>query len=180
MGIDPSKIPQHLRGHIPLREGAVRREPTNPGRHKYGVAPIQDRRAQGITFASKLERVVFETLQTCGVDPIHLQPSFLLQEPYALYGKKNQAIHYIADFLLGPPRQSADEPLADNQLVIDAKGITPETFNIKRKLFEFGYQRSIILVRNARQARAVANRWLSCLDGKEVDQWYRQDGNKIQ
>ncbi|HEQ3528671.1 DUF1064 domain-containing protein [Bacillus thuringiensis] len=59
------------------------------------------------------------------------QPVFNLQPAFKKQDKSFQAITYIADFLVYLPNGEVE--------VIDIKGVITETFNVKRKLFEYKY-----------------------------------------
>ncbi|HEF1856046.1 TPA: DUF1064 domain-containing protein [Bacillus cereus] len=59
------------------------------------------------------------------------QPVFHLQPAFKKQDKSFQAITYIADFLVYLPNGEVE--------VIDIKGFITETFNVKRKLFEYTY-----------------------------------------
>ena len=65
------------------------------------------------------------------VEGFELQPIFKLQPAFKKQDKSFQAITYIADFLVYLPNGEVE--------VIDIKGVITETFNVKRKLFEYTY-----------------------------------------
>jgi hypothetical protein len=120
--------------------------------HKYGVSPREERTIDGIVFASKFEGRCYVALrELVPASHLHLQPRFLLQEGYNLIGKKERAIYYVADFLLGPERLQEDDPLVPGHFVIDAKGFKTADFLLKKKLFEYRYQHRLYMPKNLKE-----------------------------
>ncbi|PHG62514.1 DUF1064 domain-containing protein [Bacillus toyonensis] len=89
----------------------------------------------GHVFDSKAEANYYECLKIRHVkgevEGFELQPIFKLQPAFKKQDKNFQAITYIADFLVYLPNGEVE--------VIDIKGMITETFNVKRKLFEYKY-----------------------------------------
>ncbi|MGX5634504.1 DUF1064 domain-containing protein [Bacillus thuringiensis] len=72
------------------------------------------------------------------------QPVFKLQPAFKKHNKSFQAITYIADFLVYLPNGEVE--------VIDIKGMITETFNVKRKLFEYKYPHlQLILLKHVKK-----------------------------
>ncbi|MCQ6288862.1 DUF1064 domain-containing protein [Bacillus cereus] len=72
------------------------------------------------------------------------QPVFNLQPAFKKQDKNFQAITYIADFLVYLPNGEVE--------VIDIKGMITETFNVKRKLFEYKYPHlQLILLKHVKK-----------------------------
>ncbi|PYE87618.1 DUF1064 domain-containing protein [Bacillus sp. 196mf] len=72
------------------------------------------------------------------------QPVFKLQPAFKKRDKSFQAITYIADFLVYLPNGEVE--------VIDIKGMITETFNVKRKLFEYKYPHlQLILLKHVKK-----------------------------
>ncbi|WP_144517452.1 DUF1064 domain-containing protein [Bacillus thuringiensis] len=72
------------------------------------------------------------------------QPVFKLQPAFKKHNKSFQAITYIADFLVYLPNGEVE--------VIDIKGVITETFNVKRKLFEYKYPHlQLILLKHVKK-----------------------------
>ena len=104
---------------------------------KIKVSDKASRTVDGIVFKSKWESRVYKRLKEV-VPPelLSLQPKFLLQEGFR--GRDGGWIHqitYSADFLIGPPRKNATDPLTAEHVVIDAKGMITDVYAIKKKLF---------------------------------------------
>jgi hypothetical protein len=71
-------------------------------------------------------------LQECGeIKDLQTQVKFELQEHYKMNGKTIRAINYVADFTYYDKEGKYH--------VVDAKGFKPETYKIKKKLFEYKY-----------------------------------------
>lgn len=113
-----------------------------PRGHKFNVSSKEARTAGGITFDSKWEMQVFNSLKAqIPEGHIHHQPRFLLLDKF--YGPDkhlHRAIHYVGDFLLGPARHGDSDPLVEAHMVIDCKGMETEVFKLKMKLFTHRYQ----------------------------------------
>jgi len=102
----------------------------------------------GIVFASRLESRVYSYIKrVIGLKNFTLQPSFELQPSFKFEGKTIRAIKYVADFLVKD---------GDNELVVDAKGMTTPIFKIKEKMFKHKYGKNIILIKNKKDMRAFA------------------------
>jgi hypothetical protein len=104
--------------------------------NKFNVAKAEDRMCDGIKFASKWEARVYRRLKDTVPDGmLHLQPAFQLQEGFrARDGEWQRPITYVADFLIGPPRGASSDPLLEEHIVIDAKGMRTDVFMLKRKM----------------------------------------------
>lgn len=101
-------------------------------------------------FASKWELRVYEWLRRMiPAEHLHLQPAFLLQpECRDDLGRIVRPVRYFADFLISRrPRVEEDAPLAEEDIVVDAKGWRTEIFRMKAKWFVNAYSKSIRLVR---------------------------------
>lgn len=90
----------------------------------------------GIAFASKVEGKYYNKLKMDKYKGLilnfELQPIYILQEKFTnSFGKKIQAITYVADFLI----YNLDHTLT----VIDIKGYPTPEAKLKRKLFEYVY-----------------------------------------
>ena len=114
-------------------------------RHKQGrikVSKAEERTVDKIVFASKLEAKFYTHLKKVIPEKeLHLQPDFLLQEKFRdLDGKMVRSIIYRADFMLGPPRENADDPLDPKHVVIDAKGHLTDMFRIKAKMYAYKFR----------------------------------------
>ena len=78
------------------------------------------------------------------IQGFELQPIFNLQPAFKKQDKSFQAITYIADFLVYLPNGEVE--------VIDIKGVITETFNVKRKLFEYTYPHlQLILLKHVKK-----------------------------
>ncbi|WP_144517301.1 DUF1064 domain-containing protein [Bacillus thuringiensis] len=102
----------------------------------------------GHVFDSKAEANYYEGLKIRHVkgevEGFELQPIFKLQPAFKKQDKSFQAITYIADFLVYLPNGEVE--------VIDIKGMITETFNVKRKLFEYKYPHlQLILLKHVKK-----------------------------
>lgn len=89
----------------------------------------------GIKFDSKAESKYYANLlflkKAGEVITIDIQPVFELQPAFDKNGKNYQAITYRADFRV---------TYADGRVeIVDVKGVKTETFDVKRKMFEYHY-----------------------------------------
>ena len=117
-------------------------------RNKYKVSDSAKRTVDGIVFASRLESRVYTYLKTViGKENFSLQPKYELQPKFRLNKKAVRAIHYVADFLVVD---------GDNEIVVDAKGMTTPLFKIKEKMFKYRYNKEIVLLKNKKDMRAFA------------------------
>lgn len=82
-----------------------------------------------------------------GKENFTLQPEFVLQDKFRLDGKAIRAIKYVADFLVKD---------GDNDIVVDAKGMTTPVFKLKEKLFKYKFRKSIVLLKTKKDMRAFA------------------------
>ncbi len=112
---------------------------------KYNAKKIE---YMGIKFDSQMEANYYLFLLTCfNADEIELQPRFDLQPAFInKHGEYRRKIEYIADFMI------------DN-VVIDCKGFTTESFKIKKKLFEFKYP-DIRLMLVTRSPKWTGKQWI--------------------
>ena len=110
-------------------------------KHKYNVSAKSGRTVDGIVFDSKWEMQVYMLLkQHIPAHHLHQQPEFLLQPKFRdVEGKMQRSISYVGDFLLGPPRPSADSPLLPEHVLIDCKGMETDVFRLKLKMFMFKF-----------------------------------------
>lgn len=105
-------------------------------KHKFNVSPKEERTSNGIVFDSKWEMKVYDIFrEEIPEEHLHLQPRFTLLEAFVdPSGKKQRAITYVSDFLLG------DGPdITDRHILIDCKGMSTDVFKIKEKLFMSKY-----------------------------------------
>ncbi|PEN90108.1 hypothetical protein CN553_22140 [Bacillus cereus] len=99
-------------------------------------------------FASKTEAKYYEDLKIRlhkgEIQGFERQPVFHLQPAFQKQDKSFQAITYVADFLVYLPNGDIE--------VIDIKGMVTETFNVKRKLFEYKYPHlQLILLKHVKK-----------------------------
>jgi hypothetical protein len=97
-------------------------------RHKYNAQRTQ---VDGITFDSKKEAKEYQNLKLLervgAITDLQLQPAFLLQAAYMdSSGKRQRAIHYVADFAYTQEGR---------RIVVDVKGMQTPVFKLKAKLF---------------------------------------------
>jgi hypothetical protein len=116
--------------------------------NKYRVSAKDLRTMDNIVFSSKTEMLCYKILRDSGIE-FHIQPSFELQPGIEVEGKKERAIVYKGDFLIGPLRATAQEPLLDSQIVVDVKGMRVPVYMIKRKMFAAKFGRQVIEIKNA-------------------------------
>jgi hypothetical protein len=111
------------------------------------VSEKADRTEDGIVFSSKWEMRVYKYLRDAfGADTFVLQPSFELQPKFKGHdGKTVRGIFYKADFMFGPPRSAPEDPICDEHIVIDAKGMKDAVFKMKAKMFEYRYRQPLYL-----------------------------------
>jgi hypothetical protein len=86
----------------------------------------------GVFFDSKAEARRYQELQLLAeggaITALQLQPRFLVSPAFTYNGKKERAIHYVADF------KYLDTD-TDEWVIEDVKGTRTEVYRIKRKLF---------------------------------------------
>ena len=105
----------------------------------------------GIKFDSKLEARIFKELERLKeIDQIQfiaLQVNYELQEKYVnVAGKKIRNISYKADFVV----------IKDSvEYVIDAKGLITPMFNLKRKMFEYRYNKILHVVKSNKSLKEL-------------------------
>ncbi|MBG9580749.1 hypothetical protein ABE42_16455 [Bacillus thuringiensis] len=102
----------------------------------------------GYVFDSQAEAHYYEGLKIRHnkgeIQGFERQPVFNLQPAFKKQDKSFQAITYIADFLVYLPNGEIE--------VIDIKGMVTETFNVKRKLFEYKYPHlQLILLKHVKK-----------------------------
>ncbi|MGX5634447.1 DUF1064 domain-containing protein [Bacillus thuringiensis] len=102
----------------------------------------------GYVFDSQAEANYYEGLKIRyargEIQGFERQPVFNLQPAFKKQDKSFQAITYIADFLVYLPNGEVE--------VIDIKGMITETFNVKRKLFEYKYPHlQLILLKHVKK-----------------------------
>jgi Protein of unknown function (DUF1064) len=114
--------------------------------HKYHVSAKDLRTSDGIVFDSKSEMLCYNILKQSGME-FYRQPEFVLQDATEADGKKERAVVYRGDFLLGPPRTGNTESLRPEQIVLDVKGMKTPVYNLKRKMFAMRYGRQIVEIR---------------------------------
>lgn len=97
----------------------------------------------GIIFDSEMEAVYYRDVllprELAGEIEVTLQPKFVLIKEFEKNGVKYRPITYIPDFLVKYTDGSPAE-------AIDVKGMQTETFNLKRKLFDFVFPDIRLLV----------------------------------
>ncbi len=97
-------------------------------KHKYSAKKTT---IDGIKFDSKAEARYYSYLKRLKekreIYDFELQPEYILQDKFKLYGKTISAIKYKADFLV--------MHLDGNCVVIDVKGAATSEAKIKRKMF---------------------------------------------
>ena len=95
----------------------------------------------GIKFDSKKERARFITLKQLEkagiIKELELQKKFELQPSYKKNGKTIRAINYYADFYYY-------DIIKGKYIVEDTKGMKTEVYKLKKKLFEYKYDITII------------------------------------
>ena len=126
----------------PIKEAAI--SPEKKSRpNKFNISAEDRRTVDGIVFDSRWEMHVYQWLNIALPSSVRwqMQPEFELQAGFDFDGKRIRSIRYVADFLINGIRNSPDEPLQDNQIVIDAKGMKTAGFKVKAKLFKarFGH-----------------------------------------
>lgn len=87
-----------------------------------------------IEFDSKLELEFYKELQSRGFI-FFIQEKFFLQEGYTIGDRKERPITYVADFHI---------PSLD--MVIDTKGLVKPIDVIKKKLFEYKFDKELIFI----------------------------------
>ena len=99
-------------------------------------------------FASKLESRVYAYLKrVIGKENFTLQPDFVIQEKFRFKGKAIRAIKYVADFLVID---------GDEEIVVDAKGMTTPVFKLKEKMFIHKFRKPIVLLKTKKTMRDFA------------------------
>jgi hypothetical protein len=126
--------------HVQLPEEA--KPEAEPKHGRIQVSAKEKRTVDGILFASMWEAKVYVMLKAViPAEHLHLQPDFLLQAKFRDCNNKGiRAIYYRADFLLGPAREDRDGPLNDDHIVVDAKGMKTDVFNLKCKMFKYHFR----------------------------------------
>lgn len=98
--------------------------------------------SNGIIFDSELEaeyyRDILQPRELAGEIEVKRQPKFLLVKEFEKGGVKYRPIYYIPDFLVTYEGGSSE--------AVDVKGFQTETFNLKRKLFDYTYPNVRLLV----------------------------------
>lgn len=145
------QIERQLESRPPDTLKQVAGEAVAAGKARIRVSAAAQRTADdGRVFDSKWELRVYEWLRrVIPAGHLHLQPVFLLQAACTDdRGQKVRAVRYTADFLLSrTPRAVEDAPLAEEDIVVDAKGWSTEIFRIKAKWFVDTYGKAIRVVR---------------------------------
>ena len=94
---------------------------------------------QGLKFDSVREKnryIHLKELENKGeIKNLELQKKYELQESFKLNGKTIRAINYICDFYYID--QNGTEHIEDS------KGVRTDVYKIKKKLFEYKYQKNI-------------------------------------
>jgi hypothetical protein len=132
------------------------------------VSKASERTVGGIVFASKLEAKFYTILkQNIPEGHLHLQPEFQLQEGFRdVDGAAIRSITYKSDFLLGPERKNATDPVHPGNVVIDAKGHLTDVFRIKAKMFSYKYRTRLVLVKNIKTLQQVMDEYLNKIHRK--------------
>lgn len=105
-----------------------------------------------IKFDSKLEARIYKALMQLKeegyINFIALQVPFELQEKYEnIDGKKIRSINYKSDFVVIDRN--------GKEFVIDAKGLLTAGFKLKKKLFEYRYNKILHVVKSMKEVRAL-------------------------
>ena len=105
----------------------------------------------GIKFDSKLEARIYKELERLKeIDQIQflaLQVPYELQEKYVnVAGKKIRSINYKADFVV----------IKDSvEYVVDIKGMITPMFKLKKKMFEYKYNKILHIVKSNKGLREL-------------------------
>lgn len=118
----------------------------------------------GITFDSIDESKYYKYLKKLKaegrINDFTLQPKYELQPKFTnRRGKNILPIHYKADFLVTFPDGT--------QQVIDVKGMETADFKLKKKMFEYKYDQSLILVCKAPKYLAPRE-WIELEELKQI------------
>lgn len=117
--------------------GAILKQDELRDLRRLGLIPTD-----GIVFDSTMEaeyyRDVLQPRELAGEIEVTLQPKFVLINAFEKDGVKYRPITYIPDFLATYPDGCKE--------AIDVKGMQTETFNLKRKLFDFVFPDIKLLV----------------------------------
>jgi Protein of unknown function (DUF1064) len=127
---------------------------------KYNAKTVE---LDGYIFDSKLEARYYELLKEKQKNDeilfFRVQPIYQLQETFKKYNKTFRRIDYIADFEVHHLDGSIE--------VIDVKGFRTQTFNIKRKLFEYKYPHKLTLI-------TYSKKWGGWIELEELERKRRQ------
>lgn len=131
-------------------------------RHKFNVSPKEKRTADGIVFASKLEKTAHEIIRDefPGI-PHATQCTFVLQPGYVDEdGKKVREIRMIPDLLLGVTEAPAENgPIPEHVWVCDHKGLPTPEWKMKAKMFGYKFGKKIRCLRNGKEIREVLHKY---------------------
>ena len=102
-------------------------------RHKYNVAPADQRTVDGIVFASKREATRYQELklmEKCGdITDLELQPRYKFEPGFS----------YVGDFRYREHAVVNGRGNYDRLVVEDVKGVETEVFRLKRKCMAYYY-----------------------------------------
>lgn len=130
-----NSLPPHVQAKLKAENPDVFGSPPKR-RHKYNVAPVEDRTSDGKVFDSKHEKNVAGWLRTLFRGKIEYQVPFVLIDKCPDAPKSlSRETKYVADFVL------------DGTYVVDAKGMLTPEFRLKSKLFYRRYGKAIINVK---------------------------------
>jgi hypothetical protein len=149
-------------------------------RHKYGVSKAEERTHNGLVFDSKLEMKFHRILETClPGHPIARQVLFELQ-PSARScpdGKVVRGIHYKADFVLGPLGHGPGGPFPlPGCMVIDAKGVRTDVFDMLAKMFWFRFGQTIRILKTEKALLETISHYKNFMETNEILKLRAADG----
>lgn len=161
-GFKLEDLPAHIQQQVQTRMRAGESSPAaaeKTGRIR--VSPKDQRTYDGELFASKWEMNAYKILcARVGKERITKQPVFLLQERTRDASDVwHRSIRYMADFMVGPPRNSESEPVKEGQLIIDAKGMRTRSFDDKRKMVAAKYGAVIHAPKNQSQLLEILRKY---------------------
>jgi hypothetical protein len=114
----------------------------------------------GITFDSKMEARFYEFVKelrmTGKIGAFEMQVKYEIFPAYTFNGKKVRKVEYVADFVVYH-HDGTEE-------IIDVKGVETDVFKLKRKMFEYKYQKPIKCITWSR----VDGGWIELTDLKQA------------
>lgn len=98
---------------------------------------------EGIKFDSKKEARRYQELKLLEragtIKELELQPRFILQDKFKLYGKTHRKIEYVADFKYWDKEK-------ETWIVEDVKGVKTDVYKLKKKIFLKKYGREYTFI----------------------------------